>query len=492
VSRRRRRAAEKAARSGPPASPSADPHSALPRPTPSLSERAFEPVDIASLAVFRIAFGAVMAWEVVRYFQHGWIASYYIDPQFHFTYFGFGWVKPWPGEGMYVHFVVLGLAALGMMLGLFYRVSAVVFLVGFVYVFLLDQAFYLNHFYLIALLAFVLVLVPVHRALSLDARRRPKLRSDVAPAWALWLVRAQVGIPYLYGGIAKLNADWLRGEPIGTWVAEREDFPLIGPLLTHEWAGLAFAYGGLLLDLTIVPILLWRRTRTWAFAVALVFHALNATLFRIGIFPWLMIAATSIFFEPDWPRRWGLLPQRLDPGPDSPRPMTPVRARLVLGGLAAYLAVQALVPLRHFAYPGDVSWTEEGHLFSWHMKLRDKEATVRLAVRDPDTGEGWTVRPRDLLSRRQANKMAGHPDMILQFAHYLAERGRRDGRPRLQVRALTSASVNGREEQMLVDPDTDLAAEPRTLAAAAWILPLHQPLRPAARTVREADADGEE
>jgi hypothetical protein len=380
---------------------------------PPLIERAFAPVDIASLACFRIAFGAVMAWEVVRYFQHGWIASYFIRPEFHFTYLGFGWVKPWPGQGMYVHFVVLGLAAL----------------VLFAHVFLIDEAYYLNHFYLITLIAFVLVFVPAHRALSLDARRRPGLRSDHAPAWTLWLLRAQVGIPYFFGGLAKINGDWLRGEPIGSWLADRTDFPLIGRFFTSEWMALAFAYGGLLLDLTIVPLLLWKRTRPWAFAAGVLFHGLNAMLFDIGIFPWLMIAATLLFFEPEWPRRLGLLPPLARRRRDPDLLPTPARARWTVAAAAAYLAVQVLLPLRHLAYPGDVSWTEEGHFFAWHMKLRDKDATASFTVKDRDTGETWTAGPRAYLSRRQAEKMAGHPDMILQFAHHLAKLGRDAGRP---------------------------------------------------------------
>lgn len=444
-----------------------------------LLERAFAPVDIASLVWFRIAFGAVMIWEVVRYFQKGWIPAYYIEPEFHFTYYGFGWVTPWPGRGMYVHFVVLGLAAFGIMAGLWYRLSAAVFFAGFAYVFLLDQAYYLNHFYLITLVALLLVFLPMHRNFSLDVLRRPELRSECAPAWALWLLRAQIGIPYFYGGIAKLNGDWLRGEPMRSWLAGRTDFPVIGRFFEDEWMVAGFVYGGLLLDLAIVPLLLWKRTRPFAFGFALVFHGLNAMLFNIGIFPWLMIAATLIFFEPDWPRRVGLLPPpraACEPALLRPRPAV---ARLTVAAASVYLAVQALMPLRHLAYPGNVSWTEQGHLFSWHMKLRDKEARTTFVVTDPQTGESWRERPRDCLTRRQTSKMSGHPEMILQFAHHLARHGREPGQPSLEVRAQAMASLNGRERQLLVDPTADLATQTRNLRAAAWILPLYQPLRTA-------------
>jgi vitamin K-dependent gamma-carboxylase len=454
---------------------------------PRIVHAAFAPVDNASIVLFRIAFGAVMAWEMYRYYKYGWISSYYIEPQFHFQYYGFGWVRPWPGQGMHIHFAVVALAALGVMAGLWYRVSAAVFFLGFTYVFLLEQAYYLNHFYLITLVSCLLVFIPAHRAWSLDAWRRPAWRSDSAPAWALWLLRLQVGLPYFFGGIAKLNGDWLRGEPIGSWLADRTDVPVIGRFLDHPWAGHAFAYGGLLLDLGIVPLLMWKRTRPWAFGAALAFHGLNSQLFDIGIFPWLMIAATLIFFEPDWPRRIGLLPKAR--GPRALETPGPLRAGLTVAAVAAWLTVQAVVPLRHLLYPGNVSWTEEGHYFSWHMKLRDKEGRVRFTMTDPSNGHTWEASPQAFLKRRQINKMVGHPDLVLQFAHYLAERGRQVGRPNLQVRVQAMASLNGREAQLMIDPDTDLAVQPRVMwPPATWILPLTQPLRTGARH-ESADVD---
>ncbi|HXB55574.1 MAG TPA: HTTM domain-containing protein [Vicinamibacteria bacterium] len=442
----------------------------------ALAARAFAPVDAASLVCFRVAFGAVMAWETVRYFRNGWIAADYIEPGFHFKYLGFDWVRPWPGVGMYVHFAVLSLAVLGVALGFAYRLNAVVFFLGFTYIFLLDQAYYLNHFYLIVLLALSLVFLPVRGALSLDAVLRPRLRSDTAPAWALWLLRVQIGIPYVYGGLAKLNHDWLRGEPMRMWLAERTQLPLLGRFFTEEWMVFAFAYGGLLLDLLIVPFLLWSRTRLWAFIVGLAFHGLNSVLFEIGVFPWLMMAATTIFFPPEWPRRLGLLPPRRQAGPD-PTVANPPRGRWpILAAVAAYLAVQVLVPLRHYAYPGNVSWTEEGHRFSWHMRLRDKESDARFLVTDLDQGATWTVEPSAYLTERQARVMAGRPDMILQFAHHLAGELRRSGHSQVEVRARVMASLNGRPPQLLVDPDVDLARQPRGLAPAPWILPLREPL----------------
>src|SRR5690606_11851563 len=147
--------------------------------------------------------------------------------------------------------------------------SALLFFLGISYVFLLEQACYLNHVYLIALLAFLMIFVPAHRAGSVHAWLRPWRRAEVAPACALWLLRAQVGIPYFYAGVAKLNPDWLRGEPLRMWLRDSVDLPVLGPLLVEEWVVYTFAYGGLLFDLLIVPALLWRRTRAPAFLLAL-------------------------------------------------------------------------------------------------------------------------------------------------------------------------------------------------------------------------------
>jgi vitamin K-dependent gamma-carboxylase len=269
----------------------------------ALRSRLFAPVDIASLVYFRVAFGAIMLWEVWRYFDRGWIDRYYVEPTFYFTYYGFDWVRPWPaGWMMDAHFYALAVLAVLIILGLWYRVSAALFFIGFTYIFLLDQSRYLNHFYLISILGFLLIFIPAHRAFSIDAARRPDTRSDTAPAWSLWILRAQIAILYLYGGLAKLNGDWLRGEPMREWLAERTDFPLIGRWFTEEWMVYLFSYGGLLLDLFIVPFLLWKRTRPFALLAALAFHLTNNELFPIGIFPWLAIAATLLFLPPEWPR----------------------------------------------------------------------------------------------------------------------------------------------------------------------------------------------
>jgi vitamin K-dependent gamma-carboxylase len=443
-----------------------------------LASRLFEPVDIASLVYFRVAFGALMLIEVWRYFSYGWIEEYFILPNYHFTWGIFDWVRPWPGQGMYLHFAALGVLAAMIILGFRYRLAAALFTAGFAYVFLLEKARYLNHFYLIALVALLMVFVPANRAFSLDVASRRVTRSDTAPTWALWLIRAQLGIAYFFGGLAKLNGDWLNGEPLRMWLASDTDFPLIGQFFTEEWMVYLMSWGSLAFDLLVVPALLWRRTRPFAYAAAVVFNLMNWKLFTIGIFPWMMIAGTAMFFPPSWPRTLlGLGRSRTRRSTATRiRPLTRAQ-RVTIGVLAGYLAIQVLVPLRHFLYPGNVSWTEEGHRFSWHMKLRDKEATAEFTATDPVTGQSWEIDPMHTVNEDQYDEMAARPDMILQLSHHFADQLRAQGYERIQIRARVTASLNGRRPQLLIDPEVDLAAVPRTLLPADWIVPLRQPLR---------------
>lgn len=457
----------------------------------------FQPIDGASLAYFRIAFGAIMIWEVWRYFTKGWISRYWIDPVMNFTYYGFHWVQPLPGHGMYWLFGCLGVWAAGILLGWHYRLCATLFFLGFTYSFLLEQARYLNHFYLVCLISFLMIFIPAHRTWSVDARRKRAIARPTVPAWGLWLLRAQLAIVYFYAGVAKLNPDWFRGEPLRTWLQDHPDFPLIGPYFGQDWMVYLLSYGGLVLDLAIAPFLLWRRTRWAALAFVTTFHLMNVRLFNIGIFPWFMIAATLLFLAPDWPRRWGrglaqglrllgiqgLGPTRSGRNQTRLLPAASLGSRVGVGGsdrskrilavlLGLYLLWQVLFPLRHFLYPGNVNWTYEGHQYAWHMKLLSKQAEVEYMVVDLPSRQTWFVSPENYLDRWQARKIGSRPDLILQFAHFLADEAAAAGYPDVVVRANVMLSLNGRPYARFVDPTVDLAAERRTLAPKPWILPM--------------------
>ena len=434
-----------------------------------------QPVDSASLAVFRFLFGAIMVYETYRYFALGRITRYYVEPQFYFTYELFPMITPWPEPWIYIHFVVMGLAALGLMLGLFYRLSAYVFLLTYSYVFLMDKAQHNNHYYLIILMTLLLIFVDGHRWISLDGWRKgiaDDPEGELIPFWHLFILRAQIVIVYFFAGVAKLNGDWLAGEPIRTWLHNRADYPVLGTFFTTEAAAIFFGYGGLIFDLSIGFLLLWPRTRFVAFLAVLFFNLMNKWLFSIGVFPYMMIATTILFVDPGWPRRFlRQIPLEIPTGWTGKK--MPQHG-WVFGFVGLYLLIQLFLPLRHWLYPGQVSWNEEGHRFAWHMKLRDKDAMISFFVTDPDTGQTWRIDPTGTVSVRQYSKMSTRPDMIIQYAHYVRDQFRESGQienPIVKVEAW--ASLNGRPLQQFVDPDVDLAQESATIFGHyTWVYPL--------------------
>lgn len=455
-------------------------------------DRTFAPISIAPLVYFRIAFGAILVWSISMFFDYkgvDLIARYFIEPPIHFNYYGFGWVEPLPGRGMYVLFFLLGVAAAMVAAGLLYRFAAAAFCLGFTYVFLCEQTRYMNHYYLVCLVSFLLVFIPANRAFALDSLLMPSIRSATVPAWTLWILRAQFGIVYFYAGLAKCHWDWLGGTVMRMKLERKTDFPFLGSLFKYEWVPVAFSWGGLLLDLFVFPMLLWKRTRVPALIAALTFHLMNARLFNIDIFPWMMIASTVILFFPDWLPWFGRKKTRrawaTTPDPNLSRPYS-TGTKATLTCVALYLLIQILIPLRHAAYQGDADWTEEGQQFAWRMLMREKHVVPprfdysirkegrvlegQVPIPFPGNFNFWN-------SHWQFQKMALNPDILLQFCHKFADRLRAQGATDVEIHAHVLVSLNGREPRPLVDPSVNLAAEPRRwLSPYPWVLPLDAPL----------------
>lgn len=431
------------------------------------------PVDIASLAVFRIAFGALLLGAALRYFAHGWIAEYFLQPRYFFQYWGFEWVRPWPGNGMYLHFALMVVCALGVLLGYRYRASIIGYGLLFGYAHLIDKANYLNHYYLVMCVCGLLACMPLAGAWSLDARRDPRRARDSVPSWMLWALRAQFGVVYLFGGIAKLNADWLlRAQPLSLWLGRSSDLPLIGGWLALPATAFVMSWAGALFDLSVVPLLSWRRSRPFAFAALVGFHLLTARLFAIGLFPYFMIAGATLFFSPDWPRK---LLRRLGRAVASPVAVTITGSGASRWLLAGYFAVQLLVPLRHWLYPGELCWSEQGFRYSWNVMLMEKNGTVDFRVLEPKTGRQFLVSPRDYFTPFQTAMMSSQPDMVLAAARIIAADFRARGVVAPAVYADAFASLNGRPMQRLLDPGVDLAREVDGLSNKPWILPMTSP-----------------
>ncbi len=258
----------------------------------------------ATLAFYRLAFGLMMLFSLIRFASYGWIKQRYLIPQFHFTYYGWEWVKPL-GNYTYLLFLIAGIAALFVAIGYKYKWAILTFFLSFTYIELLDKTTYLNHYYFISVISFVLLFLPANCYFSVDAYRDPKLRYAKIPSWNIGLLQTILAIVYFYAGLAKLNSDWLfNAMPLKIWLPHHSNIPIIGPLLNENWVHYAFSWTGAVYDLTIVFLLRYKPTRLFGFILVIVFHVLTKILFPIGVFPYVMIVSTLLFFDADFHKKY--------------------------------------------------------------------------------------------------------------------------------------------------------------------------------------------
>jgi len=418
----------------------------------------------------RIVYGLVGVLVAARILANGWIDSLYAGPDRHFTYAGLRWITAPPSWGMHLLVAAIGIAGLLVALGWHYRIALGAFLVAFAWLEFIDVTTYLNHYWFVTLFGILLLALPAASCWSLDARGRGG--PTTVPIGALWLVRTQVAVVYAFAGLAKLNADWLlHGLPLRLWLPARSDLAIVGPLLDEPWFAIALSWSGAAFDCLIVPALCWKRTRPFAWCAIVVFHVATWRLFPIGVFPWVMIAVSTAFFAPSWPRdiarRWlgrGAAPAAV-PGSQGARRLP----RGVVAVALVWVALQVAFPLRHLLIPGDYRWTNEGYRFAWTVLLTEKGGDVSFRVTDTATGRTWMETGEDLYTPSQWRMMATEPELIRQAAHAIAARERSRGR-RVAVRADAFVSLNGRPATRLVRADVDLAREPWR-PHQDWILP---------------------
>ena len=432
---------------------------------------------IAPLVVLRIAFGAVLCYSTVRFIARGWVADFYINPRFHFPFEGFEWLHPASAAGMYVIYGMMALSAAMICTGLFYRLATTVFFLLFCYTELLDKTYYLNHYYLVTLFSFLLMIVPANRDCSLDVLRKSSLRATEVPAWTILIFRWQLGIIYCCAGLSKITDDWLlRAMPLKIWLAARSSMPWVGQLLKQSWTAYLFSWGGMLFDLSVVFLLLSGSTRKWGYGLVILFHLLTALLFQIGMFPYLMMSATLIFFSDGFHQqvlyRTGKIFRFPSPSKIPKvffRPSYPTLTAVVL---TIYFSAQLFIPFRYLFFPGTLLWTEEGYRFSWRVMLMEKSGTAFFYVQDPVSDRKFEVNNRQYLTPYQERMMETQPDMILQYARLLALTYRENGLPNPRITVESYVSLNGYGSRLFIDSSVNLAVLPDDwFRHKAWIKP---------------------
>lgn len=463
-----------------------------------------EQVSAQSTAVLRFFLGLFLCIWAVHYLISGRAELLCNPMQFHFTYPGFGWVRPWPGNGTVLQFWVLAVSGITLAVGLATRLSALVAALEFTHFFLIDRTSYQNHYYFMLLMLWWLTVLPVSRCWSVDSElhEAPPHGTGTIARLVLTILQFHVALPYMFGGIAKLESDWLMGTPMQLLLTQRTG--LLESSFLLQAATSAMAIGGLTFDLCVVPGLLFHRTRPVAILLMLVFHLTNAVLFPIHIFPWLMLAASTIFFPPDWPGRvqcWvqyrpafarlqqpNLLSSSRSinsvrcstenhtttstastPGETVIRQLSATQRIPALFLVSLWCLFQVLWPLRSHLYEGNANWTERGHFFSWRMMLRAKTASAEFIMRNPGDGSIWRADVGRLLNPEQADRYCLDPELIRQLAQHLSRLHAERTGMTPEVHVFATASLNGRPPRLLIDPAVNLAdsAVPKH---SSWLL----------------------
>ncbi|NHF60636.1 HTTM domain-containing protein [Flavobacteriaceae bacterium TP-CH-4] len=414
----------------------------------------FRRIDNAPLIIFRVLFGVLCALESYGAIITGWVRRTLVEPRFTFSFIGFEWLQPLPGNGMYVYFFVMGTFGVLIALGYKYRFSIIAFTLMWTAVYLMQKTSYNNHYYLLILVSGFMVFFPANRYFSLDAKRNPSIKKISMPSWVKWAVVLQLFIVYTYASIAKMYGDWLDFGIIKILMQDKANYPIIGDLLQQPWVHKAVGVFGILFDLLVVPALLWKPTRKIALIASIFFHLFNSIVFQIGIFPYLSLAFIVFFFEPETIRNIFFKKKSFY---NEGNIEVPSYKNSLLAALGLYFLIQLMLPVRHHFIADDVLWTEEGHRLSWRMMLRSRSGKIQFKVRNNETGKTEWINTKDYLTPKQNRRIGAYPDFIWQFAQYLKKEYAKKGIP-VSVYALNAkVSVNGKPYRAFIDPQIDLA-----------------------------------
>lgn len=440
--------------------------------------------EAAPLAVFRILFGVLMVISIIRFWSYGWIDKLYIQPKFFFSYYGFEYIKPL-GQFTYLLFLICAIAAFMVAIGYKYRISIIIFFLSFTYIELMDKTTYLNHYYFISLLSFLMIFLPAHAYFSVDALKNRNKAFQYIPKWSIDSIKLLLAIVYVYAGLAKLNSDWLfRAMPLKIWLPSKFDVPILGNYFGEEWMHYAFSWGGALYDLSIPFLLLWSRTRWFAFMLVVIFHVLTRVLFPIGMFPYIMIFSALIFFDARLHKKiLNVIAKllRVNTGYFENKRQFSLKNKLffklVTSVLILFFAIQLLFPFRYLLYPGELFWTEEGYRFSWRVMLTEKAGYTQFKVVNGQNGKWFYVDNTEFLTSFQEKQMATQSDFILQYAKFLEEHFYALGHRNIEIYVDSRVALNGRLSTPFIDPNIDLTKQRESFKHKSWIIPFKDDIK---------------
>lgn len=420
-----------------------------------------------------------MTYSIIRFWLKGWIQTMYIDPSFHFTFYGFEWVTPL-GNYTYLLFFICGLSAFFVAIGYRYYMSIIIFFLSFTYIELMDKTTYLNHYYFVSILSFLMIFLPSNSSYSVDSYLQKK-SFKYTPKWCVDSIKLLLFIVYFYSGLAKINKDWLfEAQPLKIWLTTGSyDFPLIGSnLMQQEWFHYFMSWGGMFYDLLIPFLLISTRTRVFGFLLVIFFHLFTVLLFPIGMFPYIMIMSSLIFFSSKTHKK--ILDFILKPFIDKIKSIREMKIiniqkeRISLIVVSVFFIIQFLFPFRYSLYPGELFWNEQGYRFSWRVMLMEKKGYTTFKVVNKENDNSFYIMNNSFLTEFQERQMSFQPDFIIEYAHFLGNYYRNLGLNDIEIYADSYVALNGRISKRFIDPEIDLLKQKRGFKNKDWIIPLDE------------------
>lgn len=436
----------------------------------------FKKVNPEPLAFFRIVFGILMLLSTIRFIAKGWVTEFYVEPQYFFKYPYFHWVQN-PGEfGIYVLFAILLLSSLFVTIGYKYRISIIAFFLSFMYVELIDITYYLNHYYFVSLTAFLLIFMPAASCFSVDALKKGEAK-EIAN-WPIFLIKFLVAIVYIFAGLAKLNHEWMiEAMPLAIWLPAHNHLPIVGKLMTMKATAYLFSWFGAIYDLFIVLFLIYPKTRKIAYLFVIVFHLSTWILFNIGVFPFVMIALTTIYFDNSFQAKvinklkaiTNYNTYNIDN--KNTHSYKPYKKHILLASILIFTLSQIAIPLRFLLYDGKLFWYEEGYRFSWRVMLMEKSGTAFFTVVDKANGNSYEVVNSDYLTANQEKQMNTQPDLILQFVDIIENDFEKKGIAEVAVYSDSYVKLNDNYSKRYINQNIDLTKIEYSDDLNKWILP---------------------
>jgi hypothetical protein len=441
-----------------------------------LNKRLFQPTDALPLEIFRYFFILTLILQFYSFYAAKYLQGGILAPVYLFTFQGFSFLSEIPEGGMKFLYALLLIAPILMLIKKAFRFAVFIYLVAFSFFFLVEQSYYNNHFYLIILYCFFWLFYN-------PQKHQGKLS---VPGWLLFLFQIQLFIVYFYGGLVKLNFDWLvNQEPMATLLRLNSAQLPSAKFATSSLIINYLTYGGLIFDLLIGFLLLNRKTLWIGIIINTIFHLTNIFLFNIGeggdigIFPIMMILTNVIFIPAhilrNWAQRLGMGVKAIfPPGKEKPIEELKISAPKVKPWLLAYFMIQLLLPFRYHLIGSDVDWTGQASFFSWRMKSYTKQCEIKFFYQSDAAQPKQEYKMGRIINTMQIDKMAQHANMIYQFIQFIKkDLKRKEGLTNPIITADVKIAFNGRSPQNFIDPKQNLThVEFSSFSRPNWVLPL--------------------